>query len=147
MALTVDVVVERPDFRFAIATSFAPGITCVLGPSGAGKSTLLGAISGSCARPAAGGAGRRGVGRHARGLHVAIEARHAAYLFQSLALFPHLSALHNVAYAVPRTVPRAERHARALALLAKLGVATWPPPPTHLLGRRGPAVALAGRWR
>ena len=46
MALTVDVVVERPDFRFAIATSFAPGITCVLGPSGAGKSTLLGAISG-----------------------------------------------------------------------------------------------------
>lgn len=41
MALTVDVIVERPGFRFAIATTFAPGITCVLGPSGAGKSTLI----------------------------------------------------------------------------------------------------------
>ncbi len=130
MALTVDVIVERPGFRFAIATTFAPGITCVLGPSGAGKSTLLGAISGLL-RPTRGtvALGYEVWVDTARGVHVAIEARHAAYLFQSLALFPHLSALHNVAYAVPRAVPRAERHARALALLFKLGV-------DHLADRR-----------
>lgn len=130
MTLAVDVTVARRDFTFAIATTFGPGITCVLGPSGAGKSTLLGAVAG-LVQPTR---GRVALGAEvwvdtATGVRVPIEARHVAYLFQSLALFPHLDALGNVAYAVPRAVPRPERRERAHALLTRLGVA-------HLAARR-----------
>ncbi len=129
MTLAVDVTVARRDFTFAIATTFGPGITCVLGPSGAGKSTLLGAVAG-LVQPTR---GRVALGAEvwvdtATGVRVPIEARHVAYLFQSLALFPHLDALGNVAYAVPRSVPRPERRERAHALLTRLaaGVGAWP---------------------
>lgn len=130
MTLAVDVTVARRDFTFAIATTFEPGITCVLGPSGAGKSTLLGAVAG-LVHPTR---GRVALGAEvwvdtATKVRVPIEARHVAYLFQSLALFPHLDALGNVAYAVPRAVPRPERRDRAHALLTRLGVA-------HLATRR-----------
>ena len=145
MTLAVDVTVARRDFTFAIATRFAPGITCVLGPSGAGKSTLLGVISG-LVRPTR---GRVALGAEvwvdtAARVALPIEARHCAYLFQALALFPHLDALANVAYAVPRAVPRAERRARAAALLAKVGVAhLGPRRPRTYSGGEAQRVALA----
>ncbi len=42
-------------------------------------------------------------------------------MFQGLALFPHMSALHNVEYGM-HDVPRPERPAKAQALLDRLGV-------------------------
>ncbi len=110
--------------------TFGRGITCVLGPSGAGKSTLLGVIAG-LVTPV------RGRVSHgdaiwldvARGWSLPIHRRRVAYLFQSLALFPHLDARHNVMYPMDRRRPRADRAAAADALLARLGVA-------HLAGRR-----------
>jgi molybdate transport system ATP-binding protein len=128
--LTVQATVARDGFQFAIDTHFGPGITCVLGPSGAGKSTLLGVIAGLIAPDT----GRVALGDQVwvdtrAKLAVPIEARHVAYVFQSLALFPHLDAVSNVAYAVPRSVPRDQRRERAAALLTKLGV-------SHLAHRR-----------
>ena len=117
----------------------------VVGPSGAGKSTLLGVISG-LVRPTR---GRVALGAEvwvdtAARVALPIEARHCAYLFQALALFPHLDALANVAYAVPRAVPRAERRARAAALLAKVGVAhLGPRRPRTYSGGEAQRVALA----
>lgn len=141
MTLAVEATVERASggapFSFAIATTFARGITCVLGPSGAGKSTLLGVISGLVAPTR----GRVALGDEvwvdtAARVRVPIERRHVAYLFQSLALFPHLDAVGNVAYALVPHTERAHRPARALELLARVGVA-------HL-ARRRPATYSGG---
>src|SRR5205085_1904276 len=64
-----------------------------------------------------------------RSIRVPTERRRLAYVFQSLALFPHMNAIHNVEYGMARTIPRPDRHARAQALLDKLGVG-------HLARRR-----------
>jgi molybdate transport system ATP-binding protein len=116
---TLDVDVEVP-----------PGITCVLGPSGAGKSTLLAAVAG-LVRPAAGriALGARVWFDASGAVDVPIEQRRAAYVFQGLALFPHLDAVGNVIYGMPRRLPKVEKRERAVKLLHRLGVG-------HLLSRR-----------
>jgi len=130
MSLDVDITVERAGFRLAVTTRFARGITCVLGPSGSGKSTLLGAISGLVA-PTRGRVALDDVvwSDTATGVRVPVERRHCAYLFQSLALFPHLDALGNVAYGMASELPRAERVALARTHLDRVGVG-------HLAHRR-----------
>jgi molybdate transport system ATP-binding protein len=110
-------------FTLDVELDVPPGITCVLGRSGAGKSTLLGAIAG-LVRP---DSGRIALGPEAwfdaaARVDVPTRDRHVAYVFQSLALFPHMTAISNVAYGMSRALPRAEREARARALLAKLEV-------------------------
>jgi molybdate transport system ATP-binding protein len=117
--------VDRGAGAFALEADlrFPPGITCVMGPSGSGKSTLMAAIAGLVVPQR----GRVTLGdtvwfESSRGVSVPIQERRLGYLFQSLALFPHRTALGNVEYGMPRELPRTERHERALALLAKLGV-------------------------
>ena len=110
-------------FTLDAALDVAPGITCVLGRSGAGKSTLLGAIAG-LVRP---DSGRIALGSEVwfdrdQRVDVPTRDRHVAYVFQSLALFPHMTAIGNVGYGMSRQLPRAEREAKARALLAKLDV-------------------------
>jgi molybdate transport system ATP-binding protein len=75
------------------------GITILFGASGAGKSTLLDCIAG-LVRP---DAGRIAIGDHVlfdfdRGMNLPPQQRHIAYVFQSLALFPHMTVEENVAY-------------------------------------------------
>src|SRR5262249_45368449 len=53
---------------------------------------------------------------------LAIHQRRVAYVFQSLALFPHMSAAENVAYGIPPDVPEDERHARVTEMLTKMHV-------------------------
>jgi molybdate transport system ATP-binding protein len=118
-------------FSLRVDTRFGRGITCVLGPSGAGKSTLLGVIAGLVTPDR----GRVALDDdvwldRARGVDVPVHRRRVAYLFQQLALFPHLDARDNVAYPLAASgLARPERHQRAEALLARLGVA-------HLARRR-----------
>ena len=97
----------------------------VLGPSGAGKSTLLRVIAGL--HPAA--AGRvRIAGRDVTMLRPG--RRNVSMVFQSYALFPHLTALDNITFGLEvRDVRRAEARERAAAAAAAVGCA-------HLLGRR-----------
>ena len=102
---------------------FGDGVTCVLGPSGAGKSTLLGVIAGLVVP-------ERGRVVHggdvwldtATGQVRPIHRRRVAYLFQSLALFPHLNARENVMYPMDRARPRLARAEAADRLLDHLGV-------------------------
>ncbi len=111
------------------------GITCVVGPSGAGKSTLLAVIAG-LVEPAA--------GKVALGGEVWFDAatrqmtpvhrRRVAYVFQRLALFPHLDAVGNVTYGMDRSLPRTERRDRARQLLDRVGAA-------HLGHRRPPTFS------
>jgi molybdate transport system ATP-binding protein len=119
-----------PGFLLDATLDVPPGITCVLGPSGSGKSTLLGAIAG-LVRPTS---GRITLGDEpwfdaATRVEVPTRDRHVAYVFQGLALFPHMDAVANVVYGMPRSLPRSERRAKARGLLEKLGVA-------HLADRR-----------
>jgi molybdate transport system ATP-binding protein len=122
-------VVARGDFSLEVEETCPPGITCIIGPSGSGKSTLLATLAGLAAPDR----GRVAVGDEvwldrARGIEVPVHHRRLSYVFQGLALFPHMSALHNVEYGM-HDVPRAEREERALKLLERVGV-------KHLAKRR-----------
>jgi molybdate transport system ATP-binding protein len=117
------------EFALDIELECPAGITCVMGPSGSGKSTLL-AILGGLLPP---DRGRVAIGEHVwfdstAGIDVPVHRRRLAYVFQGLALFPHMTALHNVTYGMLH-IARAEREVRALALLERVGV-------KHLAKRR-----------
>jgi molybdate transport system ATP-binding protein len=100
-----------------------------MGRSGAGKSTILNALAGLV--PPDGGKVALGDTvwfDRDKAIDVPVHHRRLAYVFQSLALFPHMTALHNVAYGM-HDVPRIERPAKAKALLDRVGVG-------HLAQRR-----------
>src|SRR6185369_8320411 len=97
-----------------VAFDVPPGVTVLFGPSGAGKSRTLECISG-IVRP---DHGRITLGDDvwfddASRSELAIHRRRVAHVFQSLALFPHMTAVENVAYGIAREVPARERLARA----------------------------------
>jgi molybdate transport system ATP-binding protein len=104
-------------FVLDVAIEIPPGITIVFGPSGAGKSTLLDCIAGLL-KP---DAGRIEIGGEAlldveRRIDVPPAKRKIAYVFQSLALFPHMSVEQNVAYGLA-DMPPPERALRVKAML------------------------------
>lgn len=96
----------------------AGAFVSILGPSGCGKSTLLGVVAGHIA-PAAG----RVLLGGAEAKALAPEARGIGMVFQNLALFPHLSAIDNVAFGPrARGAGAAEALGRARAMLARVGI-------------------------
>ncbi|MFC4117785.1 ABC transporter ATP-binding protein [Nonomuraea zeae] len=83
-----------------VSLEVAPAeILVLLGPSGCGKTTLLRSIAG-LERPDEGlvEIGGRAVFDAARGLDVPPERRGLSMMFQSYALWPHMSVFDNVAY-------------------------------------------------
>jgi len=95
----------------------------VIGDSGAGKSTLLAALAGLI-RPES---GLIAVGDSVwldtgRGIDRPGHLRRLAMVFQNPALFPHLTALGNVEFALARELSRRERRRRAAALLDQMRV-------------------------
>ncbi len=114
------------------------------GPSGAGKTSLLRAVAGLL-RPERGRvqcADRVWLDTENR-IDEPPEARGCGYLFQSYALFPHLSAWRNVAFGLAET-NRAARRRRALELLDGFGVAGLADArPAQLSGGERQRVALA----
>ena len=123
--LQARIALERPSrFSLDVALDFEPGVNVLFGPSGAGKTTILSSIAGLL-RPSAGRislAGRT-LFDAARGIDVPPSERRVALLFQTLALFPHLDALSNVAYGVPRSLRGAERLQAAQRFLERMRVA------------------------
>jgi molybdate transport system ATP-binding protein len=117
----------RGDFVVDVELACPPGITCLMGPSGSGKSTVLAVIAGLVVPQR----GRVALGDQVwcdredgsdRGAVVPVHDRQLAYVFQGLALFPHMTAQRNVEYGMARTV-RSDREARAKRLLERVGVA------------------------
>jgi len=111
------------------------GITALMGPSGAGKTTLLTCLAGLL-RPAHGRIALSGevLFDSEASIFRPPEERRVALVFQSLALFPHLSVWENVAYGVPRR-KKSERKEVALSWLERTSA-------LHLAHRR--ATALSG---
>jgi molybdate transport system ATP-binding protein len=152
--LAARIVVERAAFRLDVALRVPAGsTTAVVGPNGAGKSTLLRALAGLAPLTAgrvaldgrelerAGGAAAGGTGD----ARIPAERRGIGVVFQDHLLFPHLSALQNVAFG-PRAhgVARAVAEERARALLDRLGIAHLADRrPARLSGGQSQRVALA----
>ena len=140
---------RMPDRGFDVHLHVARGETvAILGPNGAGKSTLLGILAG-LVRPDSGHAAladrvlfdlphegpRDGGGRP---VWVPPHDRGVALLAQEALLFPHLSAVTNVAFG-PRSsgASRQQAHARALRWLAEVEASD--------LGARRPAQLSGGQ--
>ena len=147
MSLDARVVVRRPAFTLDLALHVAPGETVALvGPNGAGKSTFLHAVAGLVDLDE----GHVHLGPWVlddvtSGQHVPAELRRCGLVFQHHRVFPHLSALENVAFG-PRAqgVPRHEAHERAREWLDRLGMlAHADRPGARLSGGQAQCVALA----
>jgi iron(III) transport system ATP-binding protein len=118
----------------------------LLGPSGCGKSTTLRCIAG-LERPEAGVvavAGRVMYSSEKR-LFVPPESRGIGMVFQSYAIWPHMSVYQNVAYALEvKRTPRSETRRRAMEALELVGLAGLADRPApHLSGGQQQRVALA----
>jgi polar amino acid transport system ATP-binding protein len=134
-------------------------VTVVLGPSGSGKSTLLRAIN--HLEPLDRGVvtvggetigvrlrtGRDGVARYKELPERLIlrQRSRIGFVFQHFNLFPHLTALENVAEGpIAAGVPRAAAHARAAALLERVGLGDRADTrPRQLSGGQQQRVAIA----
>ena len=124
-----------------IALRIAAGsYCCLLGPSGCGKTSTLRMIAGH--EIASEGDILLG-DRNITGLPAA--ERGTAMMFQSYALFPHLSALDNVAFSLKmRGVAKADRQKKAAELLDRVSLgALAHRKPAELSGGQQQRVALA----
>ncbi|BEP37797.1 ABC transporter ATP-binding protein [Variovorax sp. V59] len=96
-------------------------LVAVIGPSGSGKSTLLKLVSGL----ETGHTGRIALDGEDMS-RTPVHQRHIGMVFQSYALFPHLSVLDNVAYGLKlRKVAATERRRRAQELLDVVGLGEY----------------------
>jgi molybdate transport system ATP-binding protein len=145
VSLDVDTTVRRGDFFVRATFRAEAGQTVgLLGPNGSGKSTVVSAIAGLApsveGRITLDGAVLDGGGRH-----LAPEERRIGVVFQDLLLFPHLSAVENVAFPLrARGVSRADALTRATELLARLGAGPRSEArPRDLSGGEAQRVALA----
>jgi molybdate transport system ATP-binding protein len=121
-------------------------LVVLLGPNGAGKTTLLRALAGLVAldrgRVVLDGEVLEDTGT---GQHVPAERRPVGFVFQDHLLFPHLSALENVAFGLrARGLGRVEARRRAAAWLERVGLAGHAGSrPRALSGGQAQRVALA----
>jgi iron(III) transport system ATP-binding protein len=138
--------VGRPavdDVTFRIA---AGEIVVLLGPSGCGKTTTLRCIAG-LEQPTGGmiSIGGEEVAAPERGLHVPPRLRNIGMVFQSYAVWPHMTVQQNVAYPLRhRKVAREEIDRKVARVLELVGLGEYAARPvTQLSGGQMQRVALA----
>jgi iron(III) transport system ATP-binding protein len=126
------------------ATIAHGSLVCLLGPSGCGKTTTLRLIAGF-ADPDGGTirVGDRVVSAPGRSLPP--ERRNMSMIFQSYALWPHMTIAENVGYGLRiRKIERAERERRVAAILAVTRLSELAPRyPHELSGGQQQRAALA----
>ncbi|HEX8006922.1 MAG TPA: ABC transporter ATP-binding protein, partial [Trebonia sp.] len=140
-------VVDRGTFRLDIRLHIEPGeVVALLGPNGAGKTTALRALAGL--QPLTGGyitVAGKDLDRPNRRIWTPAERRPIGVVFQDYLLFPHLSALDNVAFGPRRHgVDRRTARRQAAGWLARVGLTEHTrAKPRHLSGGQAQRVALA----
>jgi molybdate transport system ATP-binding protein len=131
------------------------GVTVIFGPSGAGKTTLLDSIAGLIVPDA----GKIALGIHQttqtvetvakqddnilfdsdQGINLPPQARGLGYVFQTLALFPHLTAQENIAYGL-NALSNSERRQRISEMLDSFHI-------SHLANKRPDSISGGERQR
>jgi len=118
----------------------------LLGPSGCGKTTTLRLVAG-LERPDRGEiqVGGRPLSSTESGLFVPPERRGMGMVFQSYAIWPHMTVFENVAFPLQELrVPRAEVRERVMAMLGTVGLGDLHARPAPMLsGGQQQRVALA----
>ncbi len=147
MSLDARIAVALERLTLDVAFSVGPGeVVAILGPSGAGKTTVLRALAGLVPL-AAGRVALDGTVLEDTESHVFVppERRGLGVVFQDALLFPHLSALDNVAAGLRFTgSSRMIARARAREWLEHLGIAELAAAmPAALSGGQIQRVALA----
>lgn len=137
------------DFTLDATFDVNTGITILFGPSGAGKTTLLDCVAGLKTPDA----GRISVGDHVffdrdQGTNLPVQHRNIGYVFQDLALFPHLSAEENIAYGLSAgnksVVNKNDRRKRTAAILESFRISHLSAQkPGEISGGERQRVALA----
>jgi molybdate transport system ATP-binding protein len=127
-------------FNLNVKFRLAPGISILFGASGAGKTTVLDCIAG-LGRPAS---GRISVGSDLLfdsqlGVNLSADRRKLGYVFQDLALFPHLTAEQNICYGLSK-LDATERRKRCDAILQSFHIA-------HLRKRKPREISGGERQR
>jgi len=132
----------RVDGRLDAHVEAAAGeVVAVIGPNGAGKTTLLRALAGLVPHD-----GDVTVsGRSWTVPPLLVRDRNVGFVFQDQSLFPHLSALDNVAFGLrARGVPRSGAEETARGWLARFGIADLASRrPRELSGGQAQRVAIA----
>ena len=124
--LLLDRVTKRFGAKTAVEsislTLDAGSFLVLLGPSGSGKSTLLRCLAGIDA-PTSGTIAFGDTVVDGPGILLPPDRRRLAMVFQDYALWPHMTAEANVAFALDRTPVRGEdRRSQALAMLERVGL-------------------------
>jgi len=133
---------KRLSGGFTLDINFAAqsGITMIFGESGSGKTTLLRCLAGLEAPDAGAVAvGDRTFFDAEHRIDVPVEDRHVGYVFQHLALFPHMTIADNVAYGV-RRLSNGDRDDRIRSIAASFRI-------EHVLSRRPGTVSGGERQR
>ncbi len=144
MALSFSLKKRFPDFYIDVSLELGNEITVLFGPSGAGKSSILNMIAGIL--PPDEGfirIDRTDIFNSRKGIDIPIRKRRIGYLFQDLALFPHMTVFENIAYGV-RGLSREELEDRVkefLVLMRLVGLEDRYP--SEISGGQRQRVALA----
>src|SRR5579864_1801870 len=111
------------DFSLDVEFEAEAGFTILFGASGAGKTTLLNCLAG-LATPDSGHItiGQRVLYDFSAGTNVPVAKRRVGYVFQNLALFPHLTVEKNIEYGLGH-LSRVERTERTSAILSAFRIA------------------------
>ena len=143
--LSIEIHRELPSFTLDLHLKVEEEVLVLFGPSGAGKSMTLESVAG-LVTPDRGEISIDGrvlfrKGQNAAHVDVPARKRGVGYVFQDYALFPHLTVLGNVRYALGRD---AESLDRAGDLIAKMGLAGMADRyPNQLSGGQQQRVAVA----
>ncbi len=127
-------------FTIDVALEVGPGFTILFGASGAGKTTLLDCIAG-LSTPDRGKirmGGKVWFDRDASA-NVPVQGRSVGYVFQELALFPHLSVEQNLAYGLV-TFSKSQRDDRITRTLESFRI-------SHLRNRKPREISGGERQR
>jgi molybdate transport system ATP-binding protein len=111
------------EFALDVAFTVHPGINVLFGPSGSGKTTILQLLAG-IDRPDAGriALAQRVLFDSPERINLPPQQRRVGYVFQHLALFPHLTAAQNVMYGLAHLPGAARQHHARMLLEETFGI-------------------------
>jgi len=119
---------SEPEFSLDVDFEAPPGFTILFGASGAGKTTLLDCVAGLITPDVARiVVSERVLFDSSSRVNIRVPQRRLGYVFQTLALFPHMTVEQNVCYGL-KHLPASERKQRSAAALQAFRIA-------HLAGR------------